>query len=187
MLLLGSSFAKFQILSLRANVPVGTVIGHIINPHKLRVDALWCKVPQSRAPQILLRQDIREISPKGIIVDDLDVIVPREDMIRLESIIELKFELLGKKVISGRFPLGKVVDYAVDRDGFVIQKLYVEPTILGRIKSSRLTVDRAQIVEVSPQYVRVKGSEVKEPVTEKSIRPPQLSPSPSANASVIDE
>lgn len=186
MLLLGSSFAKFPILSLRTALPVGSVVGHVINPHKLRVDALWCKVNNSKEIKLLLIQDIREVSPGGIIIDDLDCIASREDVIRLDKIIRLKFELLGKKVISGRLPLGKVVDYALDRDGFLVQKLYVEPSIFGRFKTTRLTVDRGLIVEVSPRYVKVKGGEVKASEPNK-LKRSQLSSVAATSASLIEE
>jgi hypothetical protein len=188
MLLLGSSFAKFPILSLRTGTVVGSVIGHLINPHKLRVDALWCKVPASREPKLLLQQDIREISIKGIIIDDADVIVSKEEVVRLESIISLRYELLDKRVISGRVPIGKIADYAVDRDGLFVQKLYIVPTILGKLKASRLTIDRALIIEVSPKYVKVRGGEVAERANLKQKPQSRLSALPSnASASLTDE
>lgn len=187
MLLLGSSFAKFPIMSLRTGTTVGSVVGHVINPHKLSVDALWCRVYSQKDPLLLFRQDIRDLSPKAIIIDDVDVLCDRGDAIRLESIIALKFELLGKKVISGRLPLGKVADYALDRDGLLVQKLYVEPSIIGRIKSAHITIDRSLIIEVSPQYVKVKGSEVRAQQKTSSLRRAQLSPATSPSAATIEE
>jgi hypothetical protein len=180
MLLLGSSFAKFPILSLRSGTTVGSVVGHLINPHKLKIDALWCKVPNSKAPMLLLQQDIREVSIKGIIVDDSDVIVHAEDMVRLKPIINLRFELLEKRVISGRLPIGRVVDYALERDGLTVQKLYVEPNIFGRLKASRITIDRSLIIEVSPKHVKVRGGEVKDSVGQKVARQSRLSPAASS-------
>lgn len=189
MLLLGSSFASLPILSLRIGRPIGSVVGHVINPHKLTVDALWVKVENSREPKLLLHQDIREISPQGIIVNDLYAITDQEDAIRLKSTIDLKFELLGKKVISGRWPLGKVADYALDADGLVIQKLYVEPNVFGRLKTSRLTIGRSQVVEVSPKYIRVKGTETRQGSSKirQTRQSSRLSAVPSSSAAATDE
>lgn len=188
MLLLGSSFGKFPIMSLRTGTNIGSVIGHLINPHKLKIDALWCKVGRYREHRLLLPQDIREVSPSGVVIDDDDTLIEQEEAIRLSPIIELKFDLIDKKVVSGRMPLGKVVDYAVERDGFTIQKLYVEPNIWNKIKINRLTVDRSQIIEVSHRYIKVKGSElrVKKP-SAKLASQPRLSSAPSFNASVTEE
>ena len=188
MLLLGSSFGKIPLLSLRSSTRVGSIVGHLINPHKLKIDALWCKVGGFKEPRLLLIQDIREVSPSGIIIDDVDVLIESGEAIRLKSILELQFELIDKKVISGRFAIGKVADYALDREGFIVQKLYVEPNIWNKIKTNRLTIDRSQVPEVSHRYIKVKGSEVREKkVAPRQSTQPSLSSASSLNASVTEE
>ncbi len=188
MLLLGSSFGKFPLLSLRTGTIVGSIVGHLINPHKLRVDALWCKVGGFKQPKLLLVQDIREVSPRGVIIDDHEILVDPEDVIRLKAIIDLQFDLIDKKVISGRLPIGKVADYALEGDGFIIQKIYVEPNIWNKIKTSRLTIDRSQIIEVSHRYVKVKSADIKEKSESQGVlRQSRLSSSPASSASVTDE
>jgi hypothetical protein len=188
MLLLGSSFAKFPLLSLRTGSVVGSIVGHLINPHKLKIDALWCQTGSKSKPMLLLPQDIREVSPKGVIIDDDDVLLAPNEAIRLRQIIELRFEIIDKKVVSGRFTLGKVADYALERDGFTIQKLYVEPSIWNKIKNNRLTIDRSQIIEVSHREVKVKSSDIaeKNPVL-RAVRQSGLSSAPSFNASRTEE
>jgi hypothetical protein len=137
---------------------------------------------------LVLVQDIREVSPRGVIVDDVEVAVEPEDVVRLKKIIDLHFELIDKKVISGRFSIGKVVDYAVERDGFTIQKLYVEPTIWNKIKTNRLTIDRSQVIEVSHKYIKIKSNEVKEPkAVTRTMRQAGLSSAASLNASATEE
>jgi len=188
MLLLGSSFAKFPLLSLRTGSAVGSIVGHLINPHKLKIDALWCKSSHSKTPMISLIQDIREVSPKGVIIDDDDVLIEPGEAIRLKSVIKLQFDLIDKKVVSGRFSLGKVADYAIERDGFTIQKLYVTPTIWNKIKTNRLTIDRAQIIEVSQREIKVHSSEVADAKPERlEVRQSGLSSAPSLSASRTEE
>ena len=188
MLLLGSSFGKFQLMSLRTGTVIGSIVGHLINPHKMKVDALWCKIGGFRQPRLLLIQDIREVSPRGVIVNDIDVLVEPSEVIRLSPIIDLQFDLIGKKVISGRLPIGKLADYALEREGFTIQKLYVEPNIWNKVKTNRLTIDRSQIVEVSQRFIKVRGSEVKEKKSDRRpLRQSSLSSAPSFNASATEE
>lgn len=188
MLLLGSSFAKMPVLSLRTGTTVGKVVGHLINPHKLTIDALWCQMIASKNVQLILVQDVREISTKGIIVNDHSVALDTDEAIRLKPIIEIAYELLGKKVISGKLPVGKVSDYAVENESFSIQKLYVNPNVLARLKTNRLTIDRSQIVEVSHKYVKIKDSRVPVFVPRKvrQSSQPGLSSS-AASASTISE
>lgn len=162
MLLLGSSYKKIPLLSLRVGAVVGSVVGHVINPHNLTIEALWVRVGGYQTPQLLLPQDIRETSPRGIIINDTDVVIDQSDAVKLQKILEMNFELIHKKVISGRLPIGKVGDYAIDADSYVIQKLYVDPNILRQLRSDRLTIARSQVVEVSHTYVKVKSSEIRE-------------------------
>lgn len=188
MLFLGSSFGKFPLLSLRTGRTSGSIVGHLINPHKLRVDALWCKPSSARQPKLLLTQDIREVSIRGVIIDDDNVLSEPDELIRLRPVIDLHFELIDKKVISGRFTIGKVVDYALECDGFTVQKLYVEPALWNKFKSSRLTIDRSQILEVSHKYIKVKSGEIRaDERTKRSVAQPKLSSSPSFNASLTKE
>ena len=187
MLFLGSTFEKMPILSLRTSTCVGHVIGHLINPHKLKVDALWCAMKGEKEPHLILLSDIREITTQGVIVDDHQVAVTPDETVRLQPIIDLAFELIDKKVVSGHITIGRVDDYAVDKESLVIQKIYARPSVWNMLKSSRLTYDRSQVVEVSHKYVRVADSRVKSsaPVRKKKIQSPSLVPS--ASASTIEE
>ena len=189
MLLLGSTFEKMPVLSLRSSCAVGRVVGHLINPHKLKIDAIWCHIGGIRSPQLILSQDIREVSPRGVIVDDHAVAIAPEEAIRLKPIIDLSYEILGKKVVSGRLTIGKATDYAIDRDTFMIQKIYANPNMWGMLKTAKLTIDRSQVIEVSPSYIRINDSRVTSRTQQKALRKPQLTPSASAaaSASVIDE
>ena len=188
MLLLGSSFSKMPLLSLRIGSMVGSVVGHLINPHSLKIDALWVKIGGFKEPRLLLYRDIREVSPKGVVIDDMDVVILPEDALRLKPIIDLAFEILDKRVLSSSIPLGKVADYALDRDSFYIQKLYVTPTVWKKLQSSRLTIDRSQVIEVSQNYIKVKGSEVKgKQLLPLETRQQSLSSMPSASAATTEE
>ena len=136
---------------------------------------------------MILVADIREVTTQGVIVDDHQVAVTPDETIRLQPIIDLAFELIDKKVISGHITIGRVDDYAVDKDSLIIQKIYARPSVWSMLKSSRLTFDRSQVVEVSHKYVRVNDSRIKSTtgVRKKKIQSPALVPS--ASASTIEE
>lgn len=162
MLLLGNSFAKIPVLSLRNGGIIAKITGHLINPHSLKIDGLWCKTASNKHSYLLLPQDIREITPKGAIVNDLSSLSEPNEVVRLKKIIDLHFEILDKKVLSGRFSIGKVIDYSVNRDSFTIEKIYVTPPVWGRLSSDRLTIDRSQVIEVSHRHIRVSEARVSE-------------------------
>jgi hypothetical protein len=188
MLLLGSSFGEIPLLSLRTGSAIGSVVGHLINPHTLKVDALWVRIGGFKQPFLLLIQDIREVSLQGIVINDHDVAIEPSEALRLKPIIDLNFELIDKKVVSSHLPIGKVADYALNKDSFMIEKLYVEPTVWKKLQANRLTIDRTQIIEVSHTHVRVKGTEIKESTGRlKNVPQSPLSSAPPASASVTEE
>jgi hypothetical protein len=187
MLLLGNSFAKIPVLSLRNGGVIARITGHLINPHSLKIDGLWCKTAAQKHIHLLLPQDIREITPKGAIVNDLSSLSEPGEVVRLKKIIDLHFELLDKKVLSGRFSIGKVLDYSVNRDTFMIEKLYVTPPVWGRFKSDRLTIDRSQVVEVSHHHIRVSEARITEKKQHEALRPSlDYSPAPAMTANTSE-
>jgi uncharacterized protein YrrD len=182
---MGSSFQDMPVLSLRTGSRVGRVVGHLINPHKLRIDALWCQVGSVRAPRLVVIDDLRETTPGSVIIDDENVAIDPSDAIRLGPVIDMSYELLDKKVISGRIPLGRVCDYAVDSGDFSVQKIYASPNVWSALKTSKLIYDRSQIVEVSQTYVKVTDSAVRSARKPALARPrPQrsLNPAPSTTS-----
>ena len=191
MLILGSAYNKLPVMCLRSGGPIGRVVGHLINPHKLRIDALWCTLGGLKQPMLLPIGEIRDQSIKlGVIVNDTHSLIEPHDALRLKSIIDLRYELLGKKVIAGRFRVGKVTDYAVDRDSMQIMKLYAAPSVWTAVKTTQLSYDRSQIIEVSHAYVKVQGGELKAERTSRRSADDHSSLSPASlpsSASLIEE
>lgn len=160
MLRLSNTFKDFPVLSLRNGSPVATVQGQIINPNNLKIEGWYCKDHFSNRTLILLTEDIRETAPQGFIVDDHDVLAEPEDLVRLSSIIRIKFVLNGKKVITTNGSnVGKVGDYAIDIDSMLIQKLYINQSLVKSINGGAV-IDRQQIVEINDKAITVRDTEV---------------------------
>src|ERR1700721_731980 len=109
MLLLSHDLTDKRVLSLRTNSPIATVGQAIINPNNLKIEGFYCRGRYSKEQLILLSQDIREVLPAGYIVNDHDVLVVKDDLVRLQSVLALNFDLVNKQVetISGQ-KIGKV-------------------------------------------------------------------------------
>jgi uncharacterized protein YrrD len=155
MLQLSGSFVNRPVLSLRTGGQVATTIGTIINPNNLKVEGFYCQDEfEHKKTAILLSQDIRDVILQGIVVDDHDSLSEQDELVRLKDIVNIRFELLGKQVITTtKQRLGKVVDYAVDLDSMFIQKLYVAPSMFKNLAGGNLGVDRTQIVEIGDKKV----------------------------------
>ncbi len=157
MLKLTNSLLNQSVVSLRSGGVVAHTESAIINPDNLKIEGFYCIDSRSREKLVLLVQDIRDIVPQGLVVDDHNVLVAAEDLVRLKQVLELEFELVGKPVQTvKKQKLGKVNDYAVDDHSFYIQKLYVERSLLKSLSNGQLSIDRTEIVEVTDKRVIIK-------------------------------
>lgn len=155
MLQLSKSILNRPVLSLRSGGPVATTVGAVINPNNLKIEGLYCQDAEDRKKTlILLYQDIRDVLPQGLAVDDHDVLAEPSELVRLKSLINLRFQMLGKHVVtdSGQ-RMGKVVDYAVEVETMYIQKIYVAQSVFKNLAGGNLGVDRSQIIEISDKKI----------------------------------
>ena len=142
-------------MSLRTGSQVATALKPIINPDNLKIEGFYCTDGKKKSPQlILVAQDIRDILPQGIVVNDLDVLVEASELIRLQNVLSLHFDVLGKPVLTvGKERIGKVDDFAADPASMLIQKLYVSQSIFKSFSGGNIGVDRSQIVEITDKNI----------------------------------
>ena len=75
MLQLSQLLLNRPILSLRASATIGHTLTPIINPNNLKIEGFYCRDRfDKKTDKVLLYQDIREILPQGIIVNDRDAL-----------------------------------------------------------------------------------------------------------------
>ncbi len=186
MLYLSTKLHNIPLLSLRSGGRIGTVIEPIINPHNLHIDGFYCQSAHSENALILLDIDIRDISGRGVIIDNhMDLSEP-DELVRLKPVLDLDFHLESKQVLVNKRKVGKVIEYAVETQSLFIQKIYVHPRLLQSLNQNRLTFDRSSVVEVTDSYIAFSGPEVRVGAT-KTAKAEGLSPDYSANASTISE
>jgi sporulation protein YlmC with PRC-barrel domain len=186
MLYLSSRLRNLPLLSLRSGGRIGTVTGPIINPHNLHIDGFFCLLHNAHTEQIVLDIAVRDISARGIIINDHQDVSDSEDLVRLQPVIDIRYELVGKQVIASKKRLGKIVDYAIDVESLFIQKFYAQPPVWQAINQHRLTFDRTTIIEITDKTVIVQGPEVKVTKTNKVTNAPLLN-NYSASASLTEE
>lgn len=162
MLLLSTKLNNIPLVSVRSGARIGTILGPIINPNNLHIDAFWCQTINSTTPKVLLDTDIREFSMKGVLINDHLGLSDPDELVRLSSVLDIKYKLEGKAVIANKRKLGKLAEYAVDVSSLFIQKLYVQPSVWkGSIAGTRLTFDRGSVLEVNDTQIIVSGPEQK--------------------------
>lgn len=160
MLALYNTLPNRPILSLRSGGEIGTTLEPIINPHNLQIIGWWCVNAAEPLNNVLLVADIREVLPRGIVVDDASNFSHPDDLARHREILNTGYQLMGKVVKTERSKIGKVSDYAYD-DTFLVQKLYAEQSILKSLAQDTRVIGRTQIIEVTDRYILVKDSDIK--------------------------
>ena len=168
---MSESILDKPVLSLRTGTPIAYILHAIINPNNLKIEGFYCQDSVDRKKElILLYQDIRDIIPQGLIVNDHDVLTEPEELVRLKDVMELNFEILGKPVVTvSNSKVGKVTDYAVDTTTMFIQKLYVSQSLLKNLTGGNLGVDRTQIVETTAKKVIINDLEEAVPARANAI------------------
>jgi len=154
MLQLSATLLKRSVLSLRTGSPVASVKAPIINPNNLKVEGFYCEDRFSKQELVLLYQDIRDVLPQGFVVNDHDVLAEPEELVRLKEVMDLKFGLIGKQVVTvDKEKVGKVSDYATETTTMFVQKIYVSRSLLKSLSTGTLSIDRSQINEITPSRI----------------------------------
>jgi sporulation protein YlmC with PRC-barrel domain len=176
MLLLTKSIINQPVMSLRTGSQVALADKAIIDPNTLKIEGFYCNDSVEKNKRlVLVYRDIRDVLPAGLVVDDHSVLSEPADLIRLRSVMELDFELVGKVVVTtNKRKIGRVNDYAVEPKSMMIKKLYVGQSIIKNFAGGSLSVDRNQIVEINNRRIIIKeplqplktGSQNKAPIFE---------------------
>ena len=177
MLMVGSRFIGMPVLSLHIGGQTAAVKRVVVDPEDLSIMAFELEGPIIRDPEIgsfLMAEDIRETSNQGLVVDSADRFVNPEDVIRLNEVLELNFNLEGLKVVTKEGKnfkkLGKIIDYTVDSSTLSIFQIIAQRPFMESFVDPQLTINRSQITEVDDFKITIKHDKqkikVEQPVKE---------------------
>ena len=148
------------VMSLRSGGQIAVAQTPIINPHNLKILGWWCG-DSGGQKMVLLAEDVREVLPDGLAVNDEAALSEPADLVRHKEVLDINFDLIDKPVRTKRQKLGRVSDFSYN-DGLFVQKLYVaRPLRKVFIAEDTLVIDRQQILEVTDKYILVRDTEIK--------------------------
>jgi uncharacterized protein YrrD len=171
MLLLGSRLIGTPIMGLQTGVKLAITKTPIIDPSNLKIIAYEVEGPLlSERPSFIRIADVRELSDVGMIIDSNDEFIGIKDVISIEKIYNLGFNLIGLPVIDeSKHKLGKVNDYSLDIGNFTITQLNVSRGLIKSLSETEALVHRSQIVEINNENIIVKTTAKKlEPIKKKN-------------------
>ena len=161
MLVYDTKLIGTPVLSVRAGSAVSAVSEIIVDPNQLKVIAFRLNGGVVGGGANLLDvSSIREYSSMGFVIDDVEELVTDDEVVRLSEVLELNFNLIGLKAESkSGSKLGKIMDYTVNPDDFLVQQLIVHRPTLKSFIDPELTIPRKEIAEVTDYKVIIKDEE----------------------------
>lgn len=159
---MASHLNNLPIISLRNGYVVARTGKPIVNQTKLEMVAVYCQTGGWRKTKaVIMARDIREVAREGLVIDSLEDIEDVEEIVRLKTVIEQRFEPIGVNVVTeAGSNLGKVEDFTLNVKTFQIQKLYVKQSLLKNLLLNNLVIDRAQITDVTSKQITVRDATV---------------------------
>ncbi len=150
----------------------------LIDPANLKIVAYAVEGPLlTEQPSFIRIADVRELSDIGMIIDSNDEFIALEDVIKIRELYELGFTLVGMNVVDEtNHKLGKVDDYSLDSNSFVIQQLNVQRGILKSLTDTSLLIHRSQIVEINDSHIVVRTTAKKVAAVEENVRRSFINP-----------
>jgi uncharacterized protein YrrD len=158
MLLLGSRMMNTPVMSLQTGTQLAHITKPLIDPATLKIVAYEVDGPLLvERPSYLRVIDVRELSGIGMIIDSSDEFINADDVIKVKQLIDLGFEIIGMSVIDElKHKIGKVDDFTVDTDSFLIQQINVKRGLIRSLTDTGLLIHRTQIVEINDKNIIVK-------------------------------
>lgn len=163
MLVLQNALQNKPIASVQSGHQVATVGEMIIDPRSLKIFAFYVLAPQQQN-LVLHTEDIRNVTPQGLVIDNNNQLMNfDDDLVRLKEVTDINFQLADKPVYTeNKNKLGKVMDFVVETDGFLIVKLHISRSMIKSFGVSQLIVDRSQIIQITDDKIIVKSTAIKE-------------------------
>ncbi|MFA5820546.1 MAG: PRC-barrel domain-containing protein [Candidatus Gracilibacteria bacterium] len=133
--------------------PITTVKDLIVDPENGAVVGV---VVNLNAKLIVAPHDILSFGDT-IFVHGREVIVPAEDVLRVDNVLKKGVKIFHNKVVteSGK-ELGIVADFSIDTKSLIMQKIFVAKSVFGLVHYDQRIIPAKNIVEVKADKIIVK-------------------------------
>ena len=172
MLINGSKLKNYPVLSLHIGGKTAHTTEPIIDPRKFQIVGFYVDGPlvnYKETGNILETKMIREFSNLGMVIDSVDDFTEEGEVVKLDEVINLHFKLEGLKVVTKKkSKLGKVIDYTVDPNDYMILQIIVQRPPVKAFLDPELVISRKEIVEVTDEKIVVKDEEEK--IKKKAVK-----------------
>lgn len=184
-------FIDTPIISLQVEAEIARTTEPIVDPRQLVVVGFFVTTQKHEPRQVIHTADIREVSHIGLIVNSFEAIMPLDDLVRLQKILDFEFELLNTPVFDeDGNKYGRVCDYSVDPDSFYVQQLFTQRSFIKSLTSLSQIIHRSQIVSITNEKIIIKSPTVDVedgvPAKRSLVNPFRPAPQQQGNHSAVE-
>ncbi len=154
------------VMSLQTGTELAQTSEVIIDPRQLVIVALYVTGSLlDTEPAVLHTSDIRELGGMGCIVNDSSALMELEGLVRLEEIVNFKFDIFGMPVIDehGKH-LGKVDTITFEATTYTVQQIQTRRSLLSSLSHASHVINRSQIISVTNESIIVRSPSITESV-----------------------
>lgn len=166
---------------MQAGGPIAGLSYSFVDPDSLKIIAFRVDGPLvHKSPEsVLAVSSIREYSNLGCVIDSADELIEPSDVVKIDDIIRLNFNLVGLKVETKHGShLGRIIDFTVTDDDFSVMQLIVKRPLRKSFLDPELTIPRSEIAEITDYKIIVKDEEktIKERAMKEDFVPNYVNP-----------
>lgn len=180
MLIYNSKLTNLPVLSMQDAGQVAVLSKPIVDPNDLKIIAFRIYAGRkNNGGDILDARSIREYSNLGVVIDSRDEFITDSDVIKIQNVLKLNFDLVGLKVVTKKkTKLGRIIDFTVTEDNFSVQQIIVKRPGYKSFLDPELTIPRAEIVEITDDKIIVRDEEkrIRERATKEDFVPNFVNP-----------
>ncbi len=143
-----------DVITFQELVKLGKVEEVIINPADGAFVAL--RLITSEGDRYVPANEIKASNKGAILVNEINSLVLREDVVRINKVLECKPKIIGAKVYNeeGRY-LGKVTDATINFELLALEKLYLKSGLSLKSFTDSLVIPAKNIVRIEKTKIIV--------------------------------
>ena len=153
MIYIAKDMIGVPVVSLQLNNQIGQISGLLVDPHQLKVVAVWVRPTKKYKDLLILPGSLRHFTSKRIVVDGPDDLTNPKDLPILHKTLVINYRIPNKKIVANGRKVAVATDFDFNRRSFFITAIVARPVGWQRLKMSEVRFGRQQIIRVDDQKI----------------------------------
>ena len=166
-----SQLIERPVYSLQQTSHVGEISGLLIDPHRLSLAAFWVKDKKRRRNFLVVIDDIFGLDINHLVINHPQDLTLPGDLPRLAEVLEIDYQIPGKKIIANKKVLGIASDFGIGDDNYQVRYIAGQARFWHKLRGGNLRFMRQQIKKINDRSIEVKSGPSAEKIKAWSGQP----------------